>query len=110
MRGVERPRRIRTAAPTATELARDVTVTVRLLGEPALWYWEVYDQGGGRVRANSWIDDATGYPSKSEALAAGLKRASRWSARPMVRLNGISLPPVQRQNRSRPWRFVSPIL
>ena len=78
-----------------TEPGSDVIVTVRLLGEPTLWYWEIYDRGGKRVLSNSWIDDATGYRSKGEALAAGLKRASACNLRPTVRLNGISLRAVQ---------------
>lgn len=47
-----------------------------------VWYWEIYDQRRGRVRSNSWIDDATGDSSKGEALAAELKRARalEWSA------------------------------
>lgn len=79
----------------ATEPVSDVTLTVRLLGEPMLWYWEIYDPGSDRVLSNSWIDDATGYQSKSEALAAGLKRASACNLRPTVRLSGISLRAVQ---------------
>ena len=75
----------------ATEPEADVVLTVRLLGEPTLWYWEIYDEGSHRVLRNSWIDDTTGYRSKSEALAAGLKRAAACTLRPIVRLNSISL-------------------
>lgn len=78
-----------------TEPRSVVTVTVRRLRQPTLWYWEVYDERSNRVLSNSWIDDANGYASQGEALAAGLQRASAWSRRPTVRLNGISLPALR---------------
>lgn len=78
-----------------TEPRSIVTVTVRCLRQSTLWYWEVYDERSNRVLSNSWIDDASGYASQGEALAAGLQRASAWSSRPTVRLNGISLPALR---------------
>lgn len=51
-----------------------LTVSVRLLGEPCLWCWDIVDVEGGTVIESSWATEWTGYVSSRDALRAGTMR------------------------------------
>jgi len=51
-----------------------LTVEVRLLPDPCLWYWEIRDADRGEVLESSWAGEWTAYSSPEEALRAGRRR------------------------------------
>lgn len=70
---------------TSSPFPFELTVVVRLLAEPSLWYWEIHDKRRNVVLQCSWRDHWMGYRSLEEAVGAGLQRASQW---------GVDLTPV----------------
>jgi hypothetical protein len=60
--------------------AERLTVEVRLLPDPCLWYWEIRDTDRGEVVASSWAGEWTAYPSPEEAYRAGRRRLGRLAA------------------------------
>ncbi|HXG15362.1 MAG TPA: hypothetical protein VNK50_03890 [Calidithermus sp.] len=63
-----------------TRIPERLTVEVRLLPDPCLWYWEILDTDRGEVVASSWAGEWTAYPSPEEAYRAGQRRLVRLAA------------------------------
>jgi hypothetical protein len=51
-----------------------LAVTVKLLGDPCLWCWELVDTEDGTLVESSWATEWTGYASSQEAWQAGILR------------------------------------
>jgi hypothetical protein len=77
------------------EASERLHVKVRLLSEPALWCWEIYDRHSGRVVESSWATNWVAYTSRAEAEAAGNERL-RWHA-----IREASMPPEGDQGLAR---------
>jgi hypothetical protein len=54
-----------------------LTVEIRLLPEPCLWYWEIRDSRRGQVLESSWAAEWKAYDSPEEAYRAGQQRLAR---------------------------------
>lgn len=52
----------------------EMTVRVRLLGEPCLWCWTIVDARTGAQIEDSWDAEWCGYASPGEAIGAGRHR------------------------------------
>jgi hypothetical protein len=54
-----------------------LTVRVRLLDDPCLWAWEIWDEARGRVIEDGWRTQWAAYASREEAENAGWRRMPR---------------------------------
>ncbi len=51
-----------------------MTLGVELIGEPALWAWQIRDSASARVVLGSWTNEWMAYETREQACAAGLAR------------------------------------
>jgi hypothetical protein len=56
-----------------------LTVQVRLLPEPCLWYWEIRDSQRDELVESSWAAEWTAYESPDAAYRAGQQRLAHLS-------------------------------
>jgi hypothetical protein len=57
-----------------------LTLTLRFLGEPALWCWEIVETASSDLVDSSWSSEWMGYGSPYQAQAAGLRRLAELAA------------------------------
>ena len=58
----------------ADNRAGGLTLSIRFLGESALWCWEIHETASAKFVDSSWSSDWMAYDSPYEAQAAGLCR------------------------------------
>ena len=60
--------------------ADGLTLSIRFLGESALWCWEIHATGSPEFVDSSWSSEWIAYESPYEAQAAGLRRLAALAA------------------------------
>jgi hypothetical protein len=71
------------------DLESELTLGVRLLGEPCLWLWELRARDG-RVLESSWDTQWVAFASREDAEAAGRRRLAELvrTRKPGARFSG----------------------
>ena len=64
-----------------------LTVEVRLLSDPCLWYWEIRDPVSHELVESSWTAGWVAYDSREEARLAGHRRLAELRS-PLVTFAG----------------------
>jgi len=62
-------------------LNRRLTLNVRLLNEPCLWCWEIWDGASHELVESSWTGGWIAYDSCEEARMAGERRLAQLLSR-----------------------------
>lgn len=72
--------RIMSLGPRDQDRTRDgAVVRVRLLPEPCMWTWEIFDSRG-EIIDSGWVSEWAAYDSAEEAYAAGQQRLTGGAA------------------------------